>query len=161
MKINSKNAFTKCRDDDFAICSLDVKKGWIGIEPEQSSFGLYYYVLKGSCKFGVPFKKGFDIIKEGDFYCTKDKLYDHFIIEALEDFCMIGFNTLDKPQDWNGRIVNEDILKVEKDGMLICFDGSPVVEDQQLAMFDYGSVHSGQEFSIDVTEGVLGLFTKC
>ena len=74
---------------------------------------------------------------------------------------MIGFNTLDKPQDWNGRIVNEDILKVEKDGMLICFDGSPVVEDQQLAMFDYGSVHSGQEYSIDVTEGVLGLFTKC
>ena len=45
--------------------------------------------------------------------------------------------------------------------MLICFDGSPVVEDQQLAMFDYGSVHSGQEYSIDVTEGVLGLFTKC
>ena len=31
--MKSKNAFKKCRDDDFAICFLDVSKGWIGIEP--------------------------------------------------------------------------------------------------------------------------------
>ena len=158
--MNSKNAFRKCRDDDFAICSLDVDKGWIGIEPEHLSSGLYYYVLRGSCKFGVPFREGFDIIKKGDFYCTKDKLYDHFIIEALEDFCMIGFNTLDKPQDWNGRIIDEDILRVDKDSILICLDGKPVVESVELSMFDYGNVYSGQEYQIDTNDGVLGLFTK-
>ena len=94
--MNSKNAFKKCRDDDFAICSLDVSKGWIGIEPEEYSYGLYYYVLRGSCKFGVPFKSEYDILKKGDFYCAKNKLYDHFLIEALDDFCMVGFNSLDK-----------------------------------------------------------------
>ena len=54
--MNSKNAFKKCRDNDFAICSIDVSKGWIGVEPEEYSYGLYFYVLRGSCKFGVPFK---------------------------------------------------------------------------------------------------------
>ena len=159
--MNPKNAFRKCRDDDFAICFLNVDKGWIGVEPEQLSFGLYYYVVKGSCKFGVPFEKGFDTLKKGDFYCAKDKLYDHFLVEALEDFSMIGFNTLDKPQDWSGRIVNEDILKVRKDSILICLDGNPVVESEELTMFDYGNLYSGQEYSIDTNDGVLGLFTKC
>ena len=27
MKMNSRNAFAKCRDDGFAICCLDVEKG--------------------------------------------------------------------------------------------------------------------------------------
>ena len=158
--MNSKIAFRKCRDDDFAICSLDVDKGWIGIEPKEYSYGLYFYVLKGSCKFGVPFKDEFDVLKKGDFYSAKNKLYDHFIIEALEDFFMIGFNTLDKAQDWDGRIVNEDILRVDKDSILICLDGNPIVEKQELSMFYYGNVYSGQEYQIDTNDGVLGLFTK-
>ena len=74
--MNSKGAFKKCRDNDFAICSIDVSKGWIGIEPEEYSYGLYFYVLRGSCKFGVPFKDGYDVLKKGDFYCAKNKLYD-------------------------------------------------------------------------------------
>ena len=69
--MNSKNAFKKCRDDDFAICSLDVSKGWIGIEPEEYSFGLYYYVLRGSCKFGVPFKMDMISLKRRFLLCKK------------------------------------------------------------------------------------------
>ena len=158
MKMNSRNAFAKCRDDGFAICSLDVDKGWIGVEPADKSNGLYYYILKGSCKFGVPFKEGYDILKKGDFYCTKDKYHDHFLVEALEDFCMVGFSTL-KNMDWDGRIVDGDTLKVDKDSILICYAGNPVVGNQELDMFDYGNVYAGQEYSIDVTSGVLGLFT--
>ena len=122
MKMNSRNAFAKCRDDGFAICSLDVDKGWMGVEPADKSNGLYYYILKGSCKFGVPFKEGYDILKKGDFYCTKDKYHD-------------------------------------KDSILLCYTGNPVVDNQELDMFEYGNVYAGQEYSIDVTNGVLGLFT--
>ena len=48
--------------------------------------------------------------KEKDFYCTKDKLYDAFIMEAIEDFHIIGFNTLDKEQDWDGCIVTGELI---------------------------------------------------
>ena len=157
--MNSKSAFKKCRDDKFAICSLDVEKGWIGIEPERLSYALYYYVLKGSSKFGVPFKEKYDVIKKGDFYCVKDKLYDHFIMEVLEDFCMIGFSTLDKEQDWDGRLIDEELLRVDAESILICLDGNPVVENQELMMFDYGKIYPGHEYIVDTTDGVLGLFT--
>ena len=53
MKMNSRNAFAKCRDDGFAICCLDVDKGWMGVEPAEKTNGLYYYIVKASSKFGV------------------------------------------------------------------------------------------------------------
>ena len=75
LKLNSnefkKMLLKKCRDNDFAICSIDVSKGWIGIEPEEYSYGLYFYVLRGSCKFGVPFKDGYDILKKEIFIVQK------------------------------------------------------------------------------------------
>ena len=157
--MKSKSAFRKIREDKFAICSLEAEKGWIGIEPEYLSYGLYHYVVKGSAKFGVPFKQEYDIIKKGDFYCTKDKLYDAFMMEAVEDFYIIGFSTLDIKQDWNGTIVKDKILRVKKESILICLDGSPIVEDQELSVFDYGKLDSYEEYNIDTTDGVLALFT--
>ena len=158
--MNSKNAFKKCRDDDFAICSIDVDKGWIGVEPEEYSYGLYFYVLRGSCKLGVPFKDGYDILKKGDFYCAKNKLYDHFLIESLEDFCMVGFNSLDKKQNWDGCIVTGELIRVSKESILICLDGNPTVENQELSVFDYGVLKPYEDYNVDVTDGVLAIFTK-
>ena len=43
--MNSKGAFKKCRDDNFAICSLEAEKGWVGVEPEYYSYGLFQYVV--------------------------------------------------------------------------------------------------------------------
>lgn len=158
--MNSKSAFRKIREDQFAICSLEAEKGWVGIEPEHLSYGLYHYVVKGSAKFGVPFKDGYDLIKKGDFYCTKDKLYDAFMMEAVEDFYIIGFSTLDKEQDWDGIIVKDKIVRVKKESVLICLDGSPIVEDQELSAFDYGKLEPYEEYEVDTTDGVLALFTR-
>ena len=41
IQMNSKGAFKKCRDDNFAICSLEAEKGWVGVEPEYYSYGLF------------------------------------------------------------------------------------------------------------------------
>ena len=158
--MNSKGAFKKCRDDDFAICYLEAEKGWVGVEPEYYSYGLYQYMIKGSVKFGVPFKENYDIVKAKDFYCTKDKLYDAFIMEALEDFSIIGFNTLDKEQDWDGCIVTGNLIRVDKESILICLDGNPTVENEELKVFDYGVLDPHIDYNVDVTDGVLAIFTK-
>jgi len=92
--MKSKSAFRKIREDKFAICSLEAEKGWIGIEPEYLSYGLYHYVVKGSAKFGVPFKQEYDIIKKGDFYCTKDKLYDAFMMDRVLTPFWLAFQAL-------------------------------------------------------------------
>ena len=90
----------------------------------------------------------------------KNKLYDHFLIEALEDFCMVGFSSLDKKQDWSGKLVSGNTVKEERDSILICLDGSPVVENQELSIFDYGNLDAGIEYEVDAIDGILAVFTK-
>ena len=108
----------------------------------------------------MPFKDGYDILKKGDFYCAKNKLYDHFLIEALEDFCMVGFSSLDKKQNWDGCIVTGELIRVSKESILICLDGNPTVENQELSVFDYGVLEPYEDYNVDVTDGVLAIFTK-
>jgi len=155
-----KEYFKKCRSDHFALCAVEPQKDWIGIEPERLNHGLYHYIVFGKIKMGIPFKEGYNIVESKKFFSTKEYLHESLILEALEDSYMVGFNTLDKDQDWDGRLVTEEKLRVEKESYLICFDGLPVVEKQELTRFDYGIVYPDKEYEIDVSEGVLGLFTQ-
>ena len=156
-----KQYFKKYHNEGFSLCAIEPQKGWIGIEPERINHGLYHYVVYGKAKFGIPFKEGFNIVESKQFFSMKEHLHESLMLEALEDFYWVGFNTVDKGQDWDGRLVTENILKVEKESYLICFDGLPVVEKQELTRFDYGIVCPDREYEIDISEGVLGLFTKC
>ena len=83
------------------------------------------------------------------------------MMEMFEDFYWIGFNTLDKDQDWNGKLIKDDVLVVEKESWIICFDGHPIVNNKELSRFDYAQVYPDREYEIDISEGVLCLFTKC
>ena len=90
----------------------------------------------------------------------KEHLHSPVMMETIEDFYMIGFNTLNKNEDWEGRLVTENILRVDKESQLKCFDGHPIVNNKELSRFDYGKIYPDHEYSVDKKEGVLGLFTK-
>ena len=68
---------------------------------------------------------------------------------------MVGFSALDKKQNWDGKLVSGNTVKEERDSILICLDGSPVVENQQLSIFDYGNLDAGIEYEVDVVNGKL------
>ena len=76
----------------FSVCALKAEKGWIGIEPEPDSFGVYHYVYYGSSKIGIPFKEESFTVSSNQFFSMKDKLHLPVLLESLEDFYMIGFN---------------------------------------------------------------------
>ena len=145
--------------EKFSVCGLRAEKGWIGIEPESELYGMYHYVYSGSSKIGIPFKEESFTVCANQFFSMKEYLHSHLMMEILEDFYMIGFNTLDKNQDWEGRLVTENILRVEKESQLICFDGNPIINGKELTRFDYSEIYPNKDYEI-TTEGVLGLFTK-
>ena len=158
--ISCDSYFKKCRHDGFCICAIAPEKGWIGIEPEDYSFSLYHYVVRGSAKIGVPFKEGYQIVKPKQFFDFKDYLHESVMMEALEDFYMIGFSTMDKQQVWDGRLDTEETLNISSDSYVICFDGQPTINDQVFTRFDYAEVSSEKEYEISLNDGVLALFTK-
>ena len=153
-----KKCVKKC--EDFSICSIRCDKGWVGIEPVQENYGLYHYCVYGSGKFAVPFQN-YKEINPKDFFNMKEYLNDHVMLEASEDFYWIGFNTLDKDQDWNGKLVTDDITTFEKESWMICFDGHPIVNNKELSRFDYARLYPNKSYDINLNEGTLAAFTKC
>ncbi len=91
----------------------------------------------------------------------KKYLNESLIFEATEDFYWIGFNTLDKNQDWDGKLIKDEVLVVEKESWIICFDGHPIVNNKELSRFDYAQVYPDKKYEIILNKGSLGLFTKC
>ncbi len=57
-------------------------------------------------------------------------------------------------------LVKDKIIKVKKESVLICLDGSPVVENQEMSVFDYGKLDPDEEYEVDTTDGVLAMFTR-
>lgn len=154
-----KEYFKKC--EEFCVCAIKCDKDWVGIEPKNLNYGLYHYCVYGSARIGIPFQKDYEEINPKDFFDMKKYLNDHIMMEICEDFYWIGFNTLDKNQNWNGKLVTDDILVVEKESWIICFDGHPIVNNKELSRFDYAPLYPDKKYEIILNKGVLGVFTKC
>ena len=84
----------------------------------------------------------------------KDIIYDF-----LDDTSMWGFNTLNDNDDWDGKLINKTFT-AKGQSVLVCLDGSPVVNNITLSRYDYDELTEGKIYNIIPDSGVLALFTK-
>ena len=134
--------------DNFSVCALKANKGVLEVEPDSESCAIYQYVFNGSAKIGRPFESEFFEVKTGDFFSMKDYLY------------MLGFNIQNKDEDWNGRLLKDEELKVSNESVIICLDGNPFVNNKRLVQFDYADLSTDKTYDVELNEGVVALFTK-
>ena len=156
--MNSQHYFKKL--GKFDVCAFQAEKGCIEVEEKSESCGIYHYVFYGSAKIGKVFESGFETIKKGDFFSMKDYLYSPRMYEALEDFYMFGFNIQNKDEDWDGRLLKDEEIKVENESVIICLDGNPFINNKRLIQFDYADLSSNKIYDVELNEGVVALFTK-
>ena len=71
----------------------------------------------------------------------------------------MGFNTLNDNDDWDGKLINETFTS-KGQSVLVCLDGSPVVNNITLSRYDYDELTEGKIYNIIPDSGVLALFTK-
>ena len=160
-----KRFFKKC--EEFSICAELGEAGFIGIELSEQRRTLYQYILKGAVSFnalnddGISRRKVFkyDDSTRYTLIDTKEFLNDHIILRAEDDFSIIGFNTFEKNVDWDGKIVTESFVCDNDTSYLICFDGYPVVNGQELKKWDYAKLEN-KEYEVNINDGVIGVFTK-
>ena len=115
------------------------------------------------------FSEDFITIKETNFVDVRDTIYDYRTFNSLEEFHLVGFNTNEKNQRWDGRLVTENELDLRsiydtpeitnKRNFLVCFDGKPVVNGKILKRYDYSEIYPTKTYNIEHS-GILGLFTK-
>ena len=114
------------------------------------------------------FEEGYIKSEAGVLMDLRPHVHKKVIFEATEDFFTIGFNTLDKNQNWEGRLVKKNetkldlnyIRELEKETFLICFDGKPVVNNKQMKRYDYARINLSKDYDIKLNNGALGLFFK-
>ena len=153
--------------EDFCLCIMVGKKGEVVAENPDDRFTLYQYNIYGGGKAGVMFEKGYIESESRVLMDLRQHVRKKVIFEATDDFFTVGFNTLDKDQNWEGRLVKENettldldyIRELEKETFLICFDGKPIVNDKQMKRYDYARLDLSKDYNI-INDGVLGLFFK-
>ena len=89
----------------------------------------------------------------------KDYLYQPRLYEALEDFYVWGFNTFPN-EDWDARLLTDEVVTVDEDSVLICLDGRPIVNDISLRRFDYSELSTEKSYDVKLNDGVIALFTR-
>ena len=161
-----RKAIRHCKD--FCLCVNVGKKGEVMVESPDERQTLYQYNLYGGGRAGIMFKEGYIESEVGVLLDVKKGLNEYIIFQATDDFFTIGFNTLDKDQNWDGRLVKENetildldyIRQLEKETFLICFDGKPIVNDKQMKRYDYARIDLSKDYDVLLNNGALGLFFK-
>ena len=154
--------------EHFSLCVNVGKKGHVIAEDPRERFTIYQYNIYGGGKAGVMFEEGYIESQVGVLMDLRPHIHKKVIFEATEDFFTIGFNTLDKNQNWEGRLVKKNetkldlnyIRELEKETFLICFDGKPVVNNKQMKRYDYARINLSKDYDIKLNNGALGLFFK-
>ena len=132
--------FKKC--GDFSLCSTIGDANEIHAEHARERTSMYQIMVRGSGKMGVPFDDSFtEIATAPAFVDIKKYMGKHTIFHSHESFIMYGFNTLDKRQLWDAKIVTES------------FRGN------ELERMDYAKLED-KDYDVQINDGLVGLFWK-
>jgi len=159
-----KRFYRKC--DEFALCVNIGKKDFVTVETPGERYTIFQYNIYGGGKAGEMFKEGYFESKVGELMDLREHVHKYVIFQATDDFFTIGFNTNDKNQGWDGRLLTEtklDLTTPETTSnryFILCLDGKPTVNGKKLKRYDYSEVYPNKIYNIEYDLGVIGLFTK-
>ena len=139
-------------------CGAKGGKGSVNFDYAHERKTIYQYATKGLVKISKLFSSESKIFGSGTLINVKE-FYNHNVVyEFLEDTDVWGFNPINE-DDWDGKIVNQTFIS-SGTSILVCLDGSPIVNNITLSRYDYDELTSGKIYNIISDNGVLALFTK-
>tara|TARA_B100000161_G_C33502447_1_gene392368 strand:+ start:330 stop:812 length:483 start_codon:yes stop_codon:yes gene_type:complete len=154
-----KRLIKKC--EEFYICAEYGDKDSIGVEYPGNRLTMYQYIVSGTISFNII--EGDKLIqekftKDNALKDVKNYLSHRVVCIAEEDSFMIGFNSLDRNIDWDGKLVKDNFTGNDK-SWLVCFDGYPIINGQELKRWDYAKLEN-KDYKVNINDGVVGVFTK-
>lgn len=149
---------------DFSVCVNIGEPGYILAEYPEERYTIYTYVVYGNGRLGKVFDSDYINLNPGDLINTKRYINDKVIFESFDNFFIIGFNVLDKSDDWGGKIITSSVESFKPDhstSYLICFNGNPSVNDIKFKRYDYSLMDTKKEYKISIkNKEVFGYFWK-
>ena len=148
----------KC--EEFHICCNISDGNNIISEHYNLGYVLYHIGVKGVGKVGVPFSldyKNLDAFNN-NFVDVREWIDNHKIYVTDESGELYGFNSLDRNQDWDGKLIHESFTGNDR-SWLICFNGKPIINNVEMQKMDYTKLEN-KCYNVDIKDGIVGMFTK-
>lgn len=147
----------KC--EEFHIC-CNISDG-NNIISEHYDLGhvLYHIGVKGVGRVGVPFSLDYKKLDafSNNFVDVREWIDSHKIYVTDESSELYGFNSLDRNQDWDGKLIHESFTGNDR-SWLICFNGKPIINNVEMQKMDYAKLEN-KFYDVDIKDGIVGIFT--
>ena len=147
----------KC--EEFHIC-CNISDG-NNIISEHYDLGhvLYHIGVKGVGRVGVPFSLDYKKLDafSNNFVDVREWIDSHKIYVTDESSELYGFNSLDRDQDWDGKLIHESFTGNDR-SWLICFNGKPIINNVEMQKMDYAKLEN-KFYDVDIKDGIVGIFT--
>lgn len=145
-----KRYHRKC--EHFSICVNIGEKGYVLAEHPNERYSMFYYPIYGKGKFGKLYDSNYQVLEPKKILDIQNYLNDSVVFEAMEDFHLLGFNTLDKSIKWGHLLLLEDIktlcLKTQIN-FILCLNGKIKVNNKEIKRYDYAQLSKDVEYTIE------------
>lgn len=148
----------KC--EEFHICCNISDGNNIISEHYNLGYVLYHIGVKGVGKVGIPFSLDYKKLDafSNNFVDVREWIDNHKIYVTDESSELYGFNSLDRDQDWDGKLIHESFTGNDR-SWLICFNGKPIINNVEMQKMDYTKLEN-KCYDVDIKDGIVGMFTK-
>jgi len=92
-----------------------------------------------------------------NFVDVREWIDSHKIYVTDESSELYGFNSLDRNQDWDGKLIHESFTGNDR-SWLICFNGKPIINNVEMQKMDYAKLEN-KFYDVDIKDGIVGIFT--
>ena len=155
---NCQRYFRNC--DAFTICCNISESNNIISEHHDLGYLLYHIGVKGVGRVGIPFSSDYKPLDavNNNLVNMKEWIDEHKIYTTDEHSELYGFNSLNRDQDWDARIIRDSFDATIKD-WLVCFKGMAVVNGKPMKKLDYAKLDE-KHYDVYADNSLLVLFTK-
>lgn len=146
-----KRFHRKC--DEFSLCVNIGEAEYVIAEHSNERYCVFYYVIKGRGKIGKLFDANYILAEPKKMYDVQSLMNDSIAFQALEDFHLIGFNTLDKSIKWGCKELDENNKTINlslENNILLCLNGTMKINNKSIKRYDYVSLESNVTYNIDI-----------
>ena len=169
--VNDTGAKRFCREleDDFGICVNIGKKGTAYIDDFYYKNSAFFYQLYGKVKIGklidpnsrIPGKlldqnfriqSQYELWDYQNYWDDDESSHPGFVVEAIEDFHVIGFNVFDNSIRWEAKLLTAEdktITMERQRNVLMCLDGNPIIGGKTLKRYGYMILEPNQEYVVN------------
>ena len=154
------------RSPKFFLCTHVTEEDYLGFESSENRFSYFTFLCYGKGKVYAFDGDDVEIIDstKPKTLINVSRIINYSVVgQAKANTKIISFNSWKKDNKWDGRLINENMVRSDRDyACLVCLEGSVIVNGNEINEMQYANLVKGKEYPINIPKNsYVGLFELC